>query len=47
MQLISPLMPVMMGMPISTIKTIMPVYKRKDGVILDGSLTNPDMEKTS
>lgn len=45
MYLISPLMPVMMGMPASTVKTILPVSKRKQGVILDGKYTNPDMER--
>jgi len=45
MYLISPLMPVMMGMPASTVKTIQPVSERKAGVILDGKLTNPDMER--
>ena len=45
MYLISPLMPVIMGMPISTVKDIMPVAERKAGVILDGEMTNPDMER--
>ncbi|MGI6359611.1 MAG: alpha/beta fold hydrolase [Acholeplasmatales bacterium] len=45
MYLISPLMPLMMGMPTSTVKTIQPVSKRKVGVILDGKLTNPDLER--
>jgi len=45
MYLISPFFPSMMGMPISTVKDIQPVYKRKQGVILDGELTNPDMER--
>jgi len=45
MYLISPLMPSIMGMPTSTIKVIMPVAERKEGVILDGKLTNPDMER--
>lgn len=45
MYLISPLMPVVMGMPASTAKDIMPVAERKEGVILDGKLTNPDMER--
>ncbi|MGI6091068.1 MAG: alpha/beta fold hydrolase [Saccharofermentanales bacterium] len=45
MYLISPLMPALMGMPASTVKTIQPVVDRKVGVILDGKLTNPDMER--
>ncbi|HHU47283.1 MAG TPA: alpha/beta hydrolase [Bacteroidales bacterium] len=45
MCLISPLMPIIMGMPASTIKDIMPVMERKEGVVLDGKLTNPDMER--
>ncbi|NLL92232.1 MAG: alpha/beta hydrolase [Ruminococcaceae bacterium] len=45
MYLISPLMPSLMGMPASTVNSIQPVSERKAGVILDGSLTNPDMER--
>ncbi len=45
MHLISPLFPAVMGMPSSTVKTILPVSERKEGVILDGKLTNPDMER--
>ncbi len=45
MYLISPLMPSLMGMPASTVKTIQPISERKTGVILDGKLTNPDMER--
>ncbi len=45
MYLISPLMPSMMGMPASTVKGIQPVSERREGVILDGRLTNPDMER--
>lgn len=45
MYLISPLMPALMGMPPSTVETIQPVSERKSGVILDGKLTNPDMER--
>ena len=45
MYLISPLMPAVMGMPASTAKDIMPVAERKEGVVLDGKTTNPDMEK--
>jgi len=45
MYLISPLMPLVMGMPASTIRDIMPVGERKEGVILDGEIVNPDMER--
>ncbi len=45
MYLISPLMPLIMGMPASTVKNIQPIAERKTGVILDGRLTNPDMER--
>jgi pimeloyl-ACP methyl ester carboxylesterase len=45
MYLISPLMPSIMGMPASTVKVIMPVAERKEGVLLDGKFTNPDMER--
>lgn len=45
MYLISPLMPPLMGMPASTVKSIQPISERKIGVILDGKLTNPDMER--
>lgn len=45
MYLISPLMPPLMGMPASTVKSIQPVSERKIGVVLDGKLTNPDMER--
>ncbi len=45
MYLISPLMPSLMGLPASTVKSIQPVSERKGGVILDGRLTNPDMER--
>jgi len=45
MYLISPLMPVIMGMPASTVRDIMPVEVRKEGVILDGEIVNPDMER--
>ncbi|NMA12862.1 MAG: alpha/beta hydrolase [Chloroflexi bacterium] len=45
MYLISPLMPLLMGMPASTVKNIQPIAERKTGVILDGRLTNPDMER--
>lgn len=45
MYLISPLMPPLMGMPASTVKSIQPVAERKVGVVLDGRFTNPDMER--
>lgn len=45
MYLISPLMEPMMGMPASTVEGILPVADRKIGVVLDGKLTNPDMER--
>ena len=45
MYLISPLMPALMGMPASTVETIQPISERKAGVVLDGKLTNPDMER--
>lgn len=45
MYLISPFMPIVMGLPSSTVKTILPINERKEGVIIDGKLTNPDMER--
>lgn len=45
MYLISPLMPSLMGMPASTAEIILPIEERKAGVIIDGELTNPDMER--
>ena len=45
MYLISPLMPTMFGMPASTVRVIQPIADRKTGVLLDGKLTNPDMER--
>lgn len=45
MYLISPLMPSLIGMPASTVKSIQPIAERKVGVVLDGRLTNPDMER--
>lgn len=45
MYLISPLMPIAMGMPVSTVKDIIPIAERKEGVVLDGEITNPDMER--
>lgn len=43
MFLISPLFKPIMGMPSSTIYTMMPINKRKQGVIIDSSITNLDM----
>lgn len=45
MYLISPFMPIAMGMPASTVKDIIPIAERKAGVVLDGEITNPDMER--
>ena len=45
MFLISPLFETIMGMEPSTIYTLLPVSERKDGVVLDASVTNLDMAK--
>ncbi len=45
MYLISPLMPPLLGMPASTVKIIQPISERKAGAVIDGKLTNPDMER--
>ena len=45
MFLISPLFESIMGMDSSTIYDMLPVSDRKDGVILDSSVTNIDMAK--
>ena len=45
MFLISPLFKLIMGMEPSTIYSMLPVRDRKDGVILDASITNPDMAR--
>lgn len=45
MFLISPLFEPIMGMEPSTIYSMLPVRDRKDGVILDASITNPDMAR--
>ncbi len=45
MFLISPLFEPIMGMEPSTIYSMLPVENRKDGVILDASITNPDMAR--
>jgi len=43
--LISLLFKPIMGMEPSTIYSMLPVRDRKDGVILDASITNPDMAR--
>jgi pimeloyl-ACP methyl ester carboxylesterase len=45
MFLISPLFKPIMGMEPSTIYSMLPVSDRKEGVILDASVTNPDMAR--
>ncbi len=45
MCLIQPFMPLALGLPASTVETIMPVADRRAGAILDGRLVNPDMER--
>ncbi len=45
MFLISPLFESIMGMESSTIYSMLPISDRKDGVILDASITNPDMAR--
>lgn len=45
MFLISPLFEPIMGMEPSTIYSMLPVSDRKDGVVLDASVTNPDMAR--
>ncbi len=45
MFLISPLFEPIMGMEPSTIYSMLPIGDRKDGVILDASVTNPDMAR--
>ena len=45
MFLISPLFEPIMGMESSTIYGMLPVGDRKDGVVLDASVTNPDMAR--
>lgn len=45
MFLISPLFEPIMGMEPSTIYSMLPVSERKDGVVLDASVTNLDMAK--
>lgn len=45
MFLLSPLFNPIMGMSPSTVYSMVPVSERKEGVILDASLTNPDMAR--
>ncbi|MDR0287735.1 MAG: alpha/beta hydrolase, partial [Clostridiales bacterium] len=45
MFLFSPLFEPMMGMESSTIYSMLPVSVRKEGVVLDASVNNPDMAK--
>ena len=45
MFLLSPMFEPIMGMEPSTIYSMLPVNDRKDGVILDASVTNPDMAR--
>lgn len=45
MYLLSPLFDPMMGMEPSTIYSMLPVGDRKAGVVLDASVTNPDMAR--
>lgn len=45
MFLISPLFEPIMGMESSTIYSMLPVADRKEGVIIDSSVTNPDMAR--
>jgi pimeloyl-ACP methyl ester carboxylesterase len=45
MYLISPLFEPIMGMEPSTIYSMLPIGERKEGVVLDASVTNPDMAR--
>lgn len=45
MFMLSPLFKYIMGMAPSTIHSMLPVGKRKTGIILDGAKTNPDMAR--
>lgn len=45
MFLLNPLFKPIMGMDSSTIYSMLPIGKRKDGVVLDSSITNPDMAR--
>lgn len=46
MWLISPLFQPLMGMESNTIYSMMPVNERRDGVVIDASITNPDMMRS-
>ena len=45
MFLLSPLFELIMGMDSSTIHSMLPINRRKEGVVLDASITNPDMAR--
>jgi len=45
MFLMSPFFEVIMGLPPSTIDGMLPVAERKEGVVLDASVVNPDMAR--
>lgn len=45
MFLLSPLLKSIMGMELSTIYSMLPVSRRKKGIVLDASVTNPDMAR--
>lgn len=45
MFLLSPMFEPIMGMEPSTIYSMLPINDRKVGVILDASVTNPDMAR--
>lgn len=45
MFLLSPMFEPIMGMEPATIYSMVPVNDRKDGVVLDASITNPDMAR--
>ncbi len=45
MFLMSPLFKPIMGMESSTIYSVLPVSNRKEGVVLDASVTNPDVAR--
>ncbi len=45
MFLLSPMFELIMGMDPSTIYSMLPVNERKDGVVLDASIINPDMSR--
>lgn len=45
MWLISPLFEPIMGMESSTINSILPISEKRDGIIFDSKVVNPDMDK--